>query len=114
MAMNKDTSGVRQRRAAKSKTASPEPTPAPSQAKDKKPKAQAAAINGFDLDLRHALLVTVALVLRVAFINYPDQVVWDELHFAKFAGHYVTVGTTVSNRVGRTITHAAVLGALLF
>ena len=87
---------MRQRRPAKSKPASPEPEANnnPPQEKAKQPKAEPSR-SGFNLDLRHALLVTVAFVLRLAFINYPDQVVWDELHFAKFAGHYVTVGATV-------------------
>ncbi|KAH9940907.1 glycosyltransferase family 39 protein [Epithele typhae] len=37
-----------------------------------------------------ALLTTIAFGLRFYKINYPDEVVFDEVHFGKFASYYIT------------------------
>ena len=34
-------------------------------------------------------LLIAALLVRVIFIHYPDEVVFDEVHFGKFASYYI-------------------------
>eukprot|EP00730_Choanoeca_flexa_P020208 TRINITY_DN9883_c0_g1_i4.p1 TRINITY_DN9883_c0_g1~~TRINITY_DN9883_c0_g1_i4.p1 ORF type:complete len:762 (+),score=107.35 TRINITY_DN9883_c0_g1_i4:27-2312(+) len=83
--------GLRQRKKAKPSDAQQSSSENPTIIKEQeKEPASTPNRNEYAIDLRHAVLVFVALSVRLFFVNYPDQVTWDELHFAKFAGHYLT------------------------
>ena len=90
MAVDSGKNGLRQRKGQlkESEELRGDTTPGPSEAQIEPSNVPEAALS---IDLRLILVAFVSFSVRIWRINYPDQVVWDEVHFAGFAGHYLTV-----------------------
>ncbi|PGH00412.1 dolichyl-phosphate-mannose-protein mannosyltransferase [Blastomyces parvus] len=88
--MSSPPPSLRQRGGKKTAAAVKEPQANPPSAK-LSPHNKAVAKPGAQWDYRAALVILtlLAFATRFAYINFPDEVVFDEVHFGKFASHYL-------------------------
>ncbi|KAK2749727.1 hypothetical protein FQN55_002963 [Onygenales sp. PD_40] len=61
--------------------------PLPSKPRSKKQTGKQGA--EWDYRIAITILTVLAFVTRFAYISYPNEVVFDEVHFGKFASHYL-------------------------